>query len=147
MFRTAALVSILLVTPVRAGLYYSGEEVAELPSQWRGFLPDQRALRMVAIRPGPNVPASPLRDAYREAADALVKTAAERSLTADEAADLGALHIRLGAVDAALTVLRGAQRQHPEHFRLVANLGTAWQLQGDLDQAAQALREAVRLAP
>src|SRR5439155_2773194 len=40
-----------------------------------------------------------------------------------------------------------AQRQHPDHFHIAANLGTAWQLQGDLDQAAQALREAVRLAP
>src|SRR5262249_35292202 len=40
-----------------------------------------------------------------------------------------------------------AQREHPQHFRLAANLGTAWQLQGDLDQAAAALQQAVRLAP
>jgi tetratricopeptide (TPR) repeat protein len=147
MFRYAALVSALLVTPVSAGLYYSGEPVAELPSQWRGFLPDQRALRLLASRPAPNAPAHPLRDAYRDAADALTRLAAQRPLTADEAADLGALHVRLGAPDAALDVLRAAQRQHSDHFHIAANLGTAWQLQGDLDQAAQALREAVRLAP
>src|SRR5436305_564103 len=35
----------------RAGLYYSGEQVAPLPSQWRGFLVDQRQLRNAAVRP------------------------------------------------------------------------------------------------
>jgi thioredoxin-like negative regulator of GroEL len=133
--------------PARAGLYHSGEPIAELPSQWRGFLPDQRALRLLSARPAPNAPAHPLRGAYRDAADALTKLAAQRPLTADEAADLGALHIRLGAVDAAVSLLRNARQQYPDHFRVAANLGTAWQMQGDLDQAAQVLREAVQLAP
>src|SRR6478609_2824026 len=106
MFRYAALVAVLLVTPVRAGLHYSGEPIAELPSQWRGFLPDQRALRTLAVRPAPGAASHPLREAYREAAHRLTRLAAERPLTADEAADLGALHVRLGAVDAALDVLR-----------------------------------------
>src|SRR5262245_58396975 len=110
MFRYAALVSVLIITPARAGLYYSGEPIAELPSQWRGFLPDQRALRLLAAKPGPNVPAHPLRDAYRDAADALTKLASRRPLSADEAADLGALHVRLGDPDAAINVLRAAQR-------------------------------------
>src|SRR5205823_1779382 len=70
-----------------------------------------------------------------------------RQLTPDELADLGALYIRLGEVTRALDVLRAAQRTHPNHFRIVANLGTAWQLQGDLGQAATALQQAVRLAP
>src|SRR5205807_9153931 len=47
----------------------------------------------------------------------------------------------------AVELLRTAQREHPNHFRIVANLGTAWQMQGDLDQAAAALQQAVRLAP
>ena len=34
-----------------------------------------------------------------------------------------------------------------KHFRIAANLGTAWQLQGDLQQAALALQQAVLLAP
>src|SRR3954447_4202718 len=121
MRRIFAVTALLLLTlPARAGLYYSGEPLAELPSQWRGFLPDQRALRLLAARPGPNVPALPLRDAYREAVDALVKLATQRPLTADESADLGALHLRLGATDAALNVLRAAHRQHRDHFRLTA---------------------------
>jgi hypothetical protein len=40
-----------------------------------------------------------------------------------------------------------AQRDHPDHFHIVANLGTAWQLQGDVEQAVACLQQAVRLAP
>ena len=46
-----------------------------------------------------------------------------------------------------MACLRAAQREHPKHFRLVANLGTAWQMQGELQQAAACLREAIKLAP
>ncbi|HEV3263065.1 MAG TPA: tetratricopeptide repeat protein [Gemmataceae bacterium] len=139
----------LLAAPaaVQAGLYYSDEVVAELPSQWRGFLLDQRLLRQIAIKPTGSVPASPARQRYRRAADKLARTARHRELTADESADLGALHVRLGEVDRAVDVLRAAQRRHPNHFQIVANLGTAWQVQGDLEQAAACLQEAVRLAP
>jgi tetratricopeptide (TPR) repeat protein len=131
----------------RAGLYYSGETMAELPSQWRGFLLDQRMLRGIAVKPAAGKPASPARARYEEAAAKLAKTAKERALTPDEAADLGALYLRLGEVGKALEVLRPAQREHPEHFHLTANLGTAWQVQGDLQQAANYLKEAVALAP
>src|SRR5205823_5752774 len=133
--------------PARAGLYYSGEEVAPLPSQWRGFLIDQRLLRSLAFKPAPGTPASPLRRRYERAAAGLEKAARSRKLSADELADLGALHVRLGDLPRAVEVLRAAQRQHPRHFRVVANLGTAWQLHGDLGQAEACLREAVRLAP
>src|SRR5207253_2787963 len=68
-------------------------------------------------------------------------------LSADEAADLGALYLRLGETARALEVLRAAQRAHPVHFRVAANLGTAWQMHGDLGQAAATLGQAVRLAP
>ncbi len=129
----------------RAGLYYSGESFAELPSQWRGFLLDQRSLRQIGAPAGPKAPASPLRVRYQEEASKLEKKAGQ--LTADEWADLGALYIRLGDVPKAVTLLRDAQRKHPEHFRILANLGTAWQLDGDLAMAAQALQQAARLAP
>jgi hypothetical protein len=137
---------LLLAGPsvCRAGLYYSGETYAELPSRWRGFLLDQRALRQVAVKPAPNRPASPMRARYEQEAAQLAKRA---HLSADEAADLGALYIRLGDTAKALEVLRAAQRAHPVHFRLAANLGTAWHLHGDLAQAAVALEQAVRLAP
>ncbi|MFN4257975.1 MAG: DUF3299 domain-containing protein [Gemmataceae bacterium] len=139
--------TLLFLSPAWAGLYYTGEEMAELPSQWRGFLLDQRMLRSAGIKPVVGNPASPLRVRYEEEAAKLEKLSKTRALTADEAADLGALHVRLGNLENAIEVLRQAQRDFPSHFRIVANLGTAWQLQGDLNQARVCLDEAVRLAP
>jgi hypothetical protein len=144
----ALALGLLAAAPAaRAGLYYSGETYAELPSNWRGFLLDQRQLRTVAVKPAGAAPASPARARYEQESAKLAKLAETRKLTADEAADLGALYVRLGDVGRALEVLRPAQREHPEHFHLAANLGTAWQLHGDLAQAAAALQQAVRLAP
>jgi hypothetical protein len=147
--RIAVILSaiVLVQGTARAGLYCSEETFADLPSQWRGFLLDQRALRLAAVKPVGTTPASPLRVRYQAAAERVAKTAAERPLTADESAELGALYIRLGDVARALEVLRPAQREHPSHFRLAANLGTAWQLHGDLAQAAACLELAARLAP
>jgi Tfp pilus assembly protein PilF len=143
-----SLLCLLLgANPVRAGLHYSGETLAELPSQWRGFLLDQRQLRNLALQPTGTAPANPLRTRYEQEATRLAKLAGERPLTAEEAADLGALYIRLGELTRAVEVLRPAQQAQPSHYRLASNLGTAWQLRGDLDQAAAALRQAIRLAP
>src|SRR5262249_32855633 len=136
-----------LAPPASAGLYYSGEQYAELPSRLRGFLIDHRSLRTAGIeRPG-NLPPSPLRDDYLTAAERLEKLAKTRALTADETADLGALYVRLGKPEKATAVLLPAARKNPEHFRLTANLGTAFQVSGDLERAAGYLEEAVRLAP
>jgi hypothetical protein len=140
---------VLLVLPgvAQAGLYCSLEPMAELPSQWRGFLVDQRALRQVAARPAPGTPPSLLRPKYEQAAQALEKARRTRPLSADEAADHGALYVRLGEPAKAVEVLREAQGRFPNHFRIVANLGTAWQVHGDLGQAEAALQQAARLAP
>lgn len=141
------LLAFLVPATARAGLYYSGEPIAELPSQWRGFLVDQRALRMIAVTPKGTIQAGPMRLRYEQDAARLRTAQGTRQLTADELADLGALHVRLGEPGRAVELLRAAQREHPQHFRIAANLGTAWQLQGDLVQAALCLEEAVRLAP
>src|SRR5437588_12559337 len=102
--RLLATVIFLLCTlpTAHAGLYYSEEQFAELPSQWRGFLLDQRMLRMLAVRPASDTPTHPLRARYLDHLARLEKLAATRKLTADEAADLGALLIRLGNVGKAL---------------------------------------------
>ncbi len=126
---TLALLAFTSIS--HAGLYYSGEQYAELPSQWRGFLLDQRTLRNIGIKPSSQRPAGPVRKKYEDAAAKLEKTSRERKLSADEAADLGALYIRLGESGKAVEILRAAQREHPNHFRLLANLGTAWQLQAE----------------
>jgi hypothetical protein len=129
-----------------AGLYYSGEQFAELPSRPAGFLVDHRALRAAGYARPDGLP-SPLRDDYVAAAARLEKLAKGRALTPDESADLGALHVRLGKPEQALNVLAPAARKSPEHFRIAANLGTALQYTGDLERAAAQLEEAVRLAP
>jgi Tfp pilus assembly protein PilF len=141
--------ALVMGFPLRAwaGLYYSGEEFADLPSQWSGFLLDQRTLRNIGVKPNGKLAASPARNRYQEAADKLARARRDRKLTADESADLAALYVRLGEVQQAIDVLRAAQRDHADHFRIAANLGTAWQLQGDLDQAVSCLQQAVRLAP
>ena len=133
-------------SPLR-GVYYAGDKYAELPSRLRGFLIDHRALRAASVeRPGDG-PVTPLRDDYLAAAERLEKLAKTRALNSDEAADQGAVYLRLGKPDKAVGVLLSAARRNPEHFHLAANLGTAFQLSGDLERAAEYLFEAVRLAP
>ncbi len=144
----AGCVLLLLAgSPLQAGLHYSGETWAELPSQWRGFLLDQRSLRLAAVKPTGSAAANPIRTRYESEAQRLTQLSRDRKLTADESADLGAILLRLGEVNRALEVLRPAQQAHPLHYRLTANLGTAWHYRGDLDQAAAVLRQAVTLAP
>ena len=105
--RLAVAALLLTVPAARAGLYYSGESIAELPSQWRGFLLDQRLLRKIAVKPTDKVPASLERQKYEAALQKLDKAAKERKLTADELADQGALLVRLGDPLRAVEVLRG----------------------------------------
>jgi hypothetical protein len=143
----ALLLGLVCAGGARAGLYYSGETIADLPSQWRGFLLDQRLLRTIAVKPTDKVPAGPERLKYEAALKKLEKVAGERKLSADELADEGALLVRLGEPAKAVEALRAAQREHPNHFKIVSNLGTAYQLSGELGQAAACLREAVRLSP
>jgi hypothetical protein len=147
MLRIGVIAVLCFPALAQAGLHYSGETPAELPSQWRGFLVDHRALRMIGVAPMAGSPLHLLREQYEDAAGKLEEAAKKRALSADEAADLGALHVRLGRPAKGVEVLRKAHRDHPEHFKVVANLGTAWQTSGDLNESARALQEAVRLAP
>ena len=85
------LAVLCLSTPhARAGLYYSGEAIAPLPSQWRGFLIDQRLLRTLGFKPASGGPSNPLRQRYEKASAELEKASRARKLNADELADLGA---------------------------------------------------------
>ncbi|MFO0799877.1 MAG: hypothetical protein U0804_20600 [Gemmataceae bacterium] len=137
----APLAVLLVAAPAPAGVYDTAADPPPLPSRWAGFLPDHRALRAAAT----DRPVDSLRGDFLATGDRLRKL--DRPLTADESADLGAALLRLGKATDAVAVLRPAARRFPDHFRTAANLGTAWQLAGDLDQAASALADAVRLAP
>lgn len=144
MMSRLVLLGLLLGVPVQAGVYYSGETPGELPSQWRGFLVEHRALRLASATPAPGLPASPLREQYQEQAK---KLHALPTRTVEQTADLAALYLRLGQPAKAIDLLRPTQRQHTDHFRIATHLGTAWQMQGDLNEAVRMLEEAVRLAP
>ncbi len=130
-----------------AGVYCSQETLAELPAQWRGFLLDQRLLRQAAIPPQAGKATNPVRLRYQREVETLRKAIGDSKPSADQAADLGALHLRLGETNKALEVLSPAQREHPEHFRLTANLATALQLAGELTRSREIQRDAARLAP
>jgi hypothetical protein len=145
---TAAFaVFLTLASWAHAGLYYTGEKYANLPAQWRGFLMDHRLLRNIALKPKIESETNPLRARYQAELDQLKMRGLKDSPGPDDLADRGALHIRLGEIDRAIEVLRPAQRAHPNHFAIAANLGTAWQLFGDYRQAAAALEAAAKLAP
>ena len=140
---------VLASSNASAGLHSSLEPTNPLPAKWRGFLPDQRTLRTIAVDPGAKIgtPPSPLRESYADLVLTLDAASKGRILTAKDAADLGAAYVRLGQAEKAIGILRAARRQHPDDFKLAANLGTAFQLSGDLASAQAALEEAVRLAP
>lgn len=135
----------LLPIPAHATIHYSGEKYAPLPATWAGFLTDHRTLRLVGLPLTPKTPPSLLRQEYQATLERL--NSRRNSLTPSELADLGALYLRLGQTDAALDLLRPAARLHPQNFALQANLAAAWQLAGNLPQAAEHQRLAVKLAP
>ncbi len=141
------LAFFLFATTARAGLYYSGESYGTLPAQWRGFLLDHRQLRNIAVKPKTEAEASVLRQSYRREAGKLETLAKQNNLDADGIADLGAIYVRLGESARAIELLRSGVKSYPNHFAIAANLGTAWQMLGDYQQAVLALEQAVQLAP
>lgn len=147
--RQLVLLLLLICTPAaQAGVHLSLENLNDLPARWRGFLPDLRRLRVLGQPGFDGFGGSTL--THNTYADLLLKLESEarsRPLAADELADLGALHLRLGAPEKALGVLRDARRKHPRHFAIAANLGTACQAAGDLAAAIEALDDAITLAP
>lgn len=149
----AGLLLLCCTTPALAGLHCSTEPYAPLPSQWGGFLSDWRLLRSLALPestpPGTASPraASDLRREYRQRVERLENQRRGGQFSPDDSADLGAFYLRLGEPQRALEVLRQAYQHHPRHFAIVANLGTAWQRLGNLEQAAVLLEQAVLLAP
>ncbi|MFO0935567.1 MAG: hypothetical protein U0798_03505 [Gemmataceae bacterium] len=151
MHRACLLIVVIVLTsrPIQAGLYSSLEPTNPFPAAWRGFLPDQRILRMVAVDPGAKIgtPPSPLRESYSELIVTLEAAAKSRVLNEKELTDLSAAYCRLAKPEKAIALLRTARRTYPDNFKLAANLGTAFQLAGDLSSSQIALDDAVRLAP
>ncbi|HQR09263.1 MAG TPA: tetratricopeptide repeat protein [Gemmatales bacterium] len=104
-------------------------------------------MRVASIPASPKTPPSLLRLEYQASVDRLLAEKKQRAMKAAELADLGALFLRLGQTDAAIDILRPAAAQFPGDFALHANLGSAWHLAGNWAEAAEHLRQAVKLAP
>lgn len=137
-------VVVIWTTPVHATIYYSGDKFAEMPAQWKGFLADHRQLRLAGAPASTKLIPLLLRQEYQANLDRLL--ARRATLSANELSDAGALALRLGQTDTALNILQAAVQQHPQHFALRANLGSAWHLVGNYAQAIEQLTQAIALA-
>lgn len=138
--------SLVLPSSLKAGIHISQDLWNELPSQWRGFLLDHRLLLRIPNRV-PGQKSNPLEAQYQKSLRVLKENQKKGPLSPDDLADLGGLHLRLGEYQSALAVLQPAHRQHPQHFRITANLAMAWFFLGQMEQALVIQRETVRLAP
>jgi tetratricopeptide (TPR) repeat protein len=148
-------VLLMPMLPLRAGLYNTAEPAQEIEADLTKFLTTQLAQMRSFGPPDPLTGNKPSegRIAYLQKAEALRTKQSSGRLTAEEQANLGAYLIRLRRtrtgipdLEEALQVLEAARREHPRHFQILANLGTAYQLTGRLDAAQSCLEEAEALA-
>ncbi len=140
--------------PVRAGLYNTAEPPVSPSGDIVRFLGNDGEL--VRLR---NYGPSSLTSAQvsKEREDYLHKVERLRGqgrLSIQDQANLGAYLIRLRKTnplgrdfEEALQVLEAARREEPRNFYVLANLGTVYQLSGQLDAALSCLQEAHQLAP
>jgi tetratricopeptide (TPR) repeat protein len=144
----AGIAFVLLPATSRAGLYNTAEQVVE-PSPgpngvkaipFRLFQQTLTDLQNIAI----DKPDNPIRERYVSRRDALQAKERQGALTVEERVNLGAYLIRLRQYDEAIQVLRTASAQDPRNFMVLANLGTAYQLRGELPSAAQYLSDGLQ---
>lgn len=157
LFRLSVLAVALAAaaSPVWAGIHNSAEPPIPLDSDLNVFLNRLAELRSL----GPPDPrtgqgAGRERDAYLAKIAALRQKEKTGSLTADEAANLGAYLYRvrktqpqLSDLQEATQTLIDARRKYPQRFAILANLGTVYLADGKLDAAESCLEEAAELAP
>jgi hypothetical protein len=132
---------VALPAPAFAGIHGCDPPANAFPVEWPGFLRDLRAVRLAGT------PSSPLTERYATGLRLSKSSSDPRLPDAGLLATCGAFHLRLNEPAKALDILRTAAKNFPSQFELASNLGTAWQMNGDLAQAKLALAEAVELAP
>jgi tetratricopeptide (TPR) repeat protein len=95
----------------------------EMPYWWNGF--DGEALTRMEELAGKDI----ARMSFRERSDYAVA------------------HLKIGDRARALKILQDLYRLHPTEYNIVANLGTAYELNGDKAQALEYLKKAVAINP
>jgi len=59
----------------------------------------------------------------------------------------GVRHVLNGRYQQALAIFQAIEKDHPEHYNTAANLGTIYELLGDLEQASKWIAEGIRRNP
>ena len=70
-----------------------------------------------------------------------------RNLNFRDLSDFAVIELKLGDKEKGLTILEELYRKRPTEYNIVANLGTAYELNGDLPKALEYLKKAVALNP
>lgn len=145
--------------PLQAGIYNSAEPAVPLDDQLERFLDQLNRLRALGppdalMQQVAGGAISEERKRYLARIEALRNKGHQTKLTADELANLGAYLYRVRTTQAripyfqeAIEVLEQARREHPNHFAIMANLGTVYQMSGALDAAVSCLESAYAMAP
>jgi tetratricopeptide (TPR) repeat protein len=107
---------------------------------WQDVRPD---LLKISI----DVPETPERRHYVAQRDRLLAKSRSGRLTPEELVNLSAYQIRLRQYEEAIQLLQPVARQERQNFMLPANLATAYQLSGHLDQAIGHLMQVKDLKP
>ncbi len=158
---TMPLILVVALAPVpvvRAGLYNTAEPPLTPDADLVQFIDKQLvALRAygppdaLAAAAAPGGKVHPGREDYLKKVEQLRGKA---KLSIQDQANLGAYLIRLRKTnpngrdyEEALQVLERARREAPRDFHVLANLGTVYQITGQLDAALSCLQEAYQLAP
>lgn len=154
--RIAVALTVLILTTAsgQAGVYSTDEP---LPFPGASFAVFQRSLDLyLSVAPVPGFPDSPQRQYYLSRVKEL--EAKGDRLTTDDRVNLSAYYIRLGEVAAtaesashffgeAIKVLEPVNDRQQPHFMVLANLGTAHHLTGQLDRAAAYIEQALAVWP
>lgn len=133
-------------SPLQAGIYLKSESWNDLPSQWKGWLLDHRQL-LRCQNPIPGSKPTEMRSRLEIVAKGFKEKQKAERLGPEDVAEWGGVLLRLGRPEEALGLLQGAQRAHPQHFRLTSHLCQAWCATGQWSLAQNLSEEAIRLAP
>ncbi len=140
------VMGLVCFSPLQAGIYLKSESWNDLPCQWKGWLLDHRQL-LRCQSPIPGSKPTEMRSRLENIAKGFKQKKDTGPLGPDDLAEWGGVLLRLGRPEEALGVLQGAQRAHPQHFRLTSHLCQAWCATGQWTMAQALSVEAVRLAP
>jgi predicted Zn-dependent protease len=147
-FAVAVSGCLYIASPSQAGLYSmaepirgpaeSGAEIAPMRSSL--FQNELALLTNIPNEQPPNKDAKERRQRYLDRRADLERQNRLGTLTVEQKINLSECLIRFRQYDAAITLLAPLARQERNNFLVYANLGTAYQLTGQLPEALEALK-------